>query len=146
MLPMGVWGKQFWQSYCVQWNWKTKYIWIMGGWSQVFIIWVEIYRSARGSSKESACQCRRCKRHGFYPLAGKIPWKRKWHPTPVFLPGKFHDQRSLVGYSPWGCKDSGTTEHLSTHQPTWPNWHLKNITKHTLQVNMEHLLRSYSGP
>ena len=35
---------------------------------------------------------------------------RKWPPTPVFLPGKFHGQRSLVGYSPWGCKESGTTE------------------------------------
>ena len=38
------------------------------------------------------------------PWAGKIPWRRKWQPTPVFLPGKFHGQRSLVGYSPRGCK------------------------------------------
>ena len=39
----------------------------------------------------------------------KIPWKRKWQPTPVFLPGKPLGQRSLVGYSPWGCKGSNTT-------------------------------------
>ena len=38
----------------------------------------------------------------------KIPWRRKWQPTPVFLPGKSHRQRSLVGYSPWGCKESDT--------------------------------------
>ena len=40
----------------------------------------------------------------------KIPWRRKWQPTPVFLPEKFHGQRSLAGYSPWGHKDSDTTE------------------------------------
>ena len=45
----------------------------------------------------------------------KIPWKRKWQPTPVFLPGKSHGQRSLVDYSPWGHKESDTTERLSMH-------------------------------
>ena len=40
----------------------------------------------------------------------KIPWRRKWQPTPVFLPGEPHGQRSLVGYSPWGCKVSDMTE------------------------------------
>ena len=48
---------------------------------------------------------------GFDPWLGKIPWSRKWQPTPVFLPGEFHGQRSLVGYSPWGHKESDTTEH-----------------------------------
>ena len=42
---------------------------------------------------------------------GKIPWTRKQQPTPVFSPGKFHGQRSLAGYSPWGHKESDTTEH-----------------------------------
>ena len=56
------------------------------------------------SGKESACQCRRHKRCGFNPWARKIPWRRKWQPTPVFLPEKSHGQRSLVGYSPWGCE------------------------------------------
>ena len=59
------------------------------------------------SGKESACQCGRC---GFSPWVGKIPWRRKWQPTPVFLPGKSHGQRSLVGYSPWGCKEWDMTE------------------------------------
>ena len=48
----------------------------------------------------------------FNPWVGKIPWKRKWQPTPVLLPGKFHGWRSLVGYSPWGCKELDTTEQL----------------------------------
>ena len=63
------------------------------------------------SGKESACQFRRHRRLGFHPWVRKIPWSRKWQPTLVFLPGKFHGQRSLAGYSPWGHKASGTTEH-----------------------------------
>ena len=39
------------------------------------------------------------------PGSERFPWRRKWQPTPVFLPGKFHRQRSLVGYSPWACKE-----------------------------------------
>ena len=65
------------------------------------------------SVKEAACQCRRHRRCGFSPWVGKIPWKRKWQPTPVFFPGEFHGQRSLVGYSPWVPKDSDTTEWLT---------------------------------
>ena len=57
------------------------------------------------SGEEPACQCRRGKRCGFNPGIGKIPWRRKWQPTPVFLPRESHGQRSLVGYSPWGCKE-----------------------------------------
>ena len=52
---------------------------------------------------------------GFDPWTGKILWRRKWQPTPVLLPGKFHGLRSLVGYSPWGCKESDTTEWLHLH-------------------------------
>ena len=50
---------------------------------------------------ETAYQCQRWE---FDPWVGKIPWRRKWQPIPVFLPGKSHRQRSLVGYSPWGHK------------------------------------------
>ena len=60
--------------------------------------------------KEPACQRRRHKRRGFDPGVGEIPWRKAWQPTPVFLPSKFHGQRSLMGYSPWGCKESDTTE------------------------------------
>ena len=68
------------------------------------------------SGKESACQCRRCKRCMFDPWVRMIPWSRKWQPTPAFLPGKFHGQRSLVDYTPWGGKESGMTEHTAyTH-------------------------------
>ena len=48
----------------------------------------------------------------FSPWIGKTPWRRKWQPTPVLLPGKSHGQRNLVGYSPWGCKELDTTEWL----------------------------------
>ena len=64
------------------------------------------------SGKESAPQCRR---HGFDPWVRKIPWSRKWQPTPVFLPGKSHGQRSLVGYSLWIIKQSHTTDCLKNY-------------------------------
>ena len=52
----------------------------------------------------------------FDPWVGKISWRREWQPTAVFLPGEFHGQRSLAGCSPWGHKESNTTEQLSTAQ------------------------------
>ena len=51
---------------------------------------------------------------GFNSLLGKIPWRRKWQPTLVFLPGESHGQRRLAGYSAWGHKKSETAEQLST--------------------------------
>ena len=66
------------------------------------------------SGKESACQCRRCKRCGFDPWFGKIPWRRKWQPIPVFLPGESHGQRRLAGYSSWDHKELDTAEHKHT--------------------------------
>ena len=75
------------------------------------------------SGKESACQCRRCKRPRFDLCVGKIPWRREWQPTPVFLPGKFHRQSSLVSYSPWTLKESDTTEQL-THTHTHTHTHI----------------------
>ena len=51
-----------------------------------------------------------CRRPGFNPWVKKISWSRKWQPTQVFLSGKSHGQRNLVGYSPWGCKESDPTE------------------------------------
>ena len=62
----------------------------------------------------------------FDPWVGKSPWRREWQPTPVFLPGEFHGQRSLVGYSPGGRKESDMTEQLSAAQQSvytyWLNW------------------------
>ena len=59
------------------------------------------------SGKESA-------RNAGDPWVGKILWRRKWQPTPVLWPRKFHGWRSLVGYSPWGHKESDTTEQLNS--------------------------------
>ena len=73
----------------------------------------------RANGKEPACQCRRHKRHGFNPWLGKIPWRRKWQPTPVFLPGESHGQRSLVGYSPYDHKESDMTEVIYHAHMLW---------------------------
>ena len=50
------------------------------------------------SGKETACQCRRCRCHGFHPWVRRIPWRRAWQPTPGFLLGESHGQRNLVGF------------------------------------------------
>ena len=62
--------------------------------------------------------CLQCRRPRLDPWVGKIAWRRKWLPTPVFLPWEVHGQRSLAGYSPWGCKESDTIEGL-----TLRHWH-----------------------
>ena len=51
--------------------------------------------------------------HYYVPKLGQIPWRREWQPTPGFLPGESHGQRSLAGYSPWSCKESDMTEQLT---------------------------------
>ena len=66
------------------------------------------------SGKEPTWQCRRCKRLGFHPWVRKIPWRRKRQPTPVFLPGESHGQRSMAGYSPQVTKSRTWLKQLST--------------------------------
>ena len=63
--------------------------------------------------------CLKCRRQWFDPWLGKIPWRRKWQPTSVFLPKESHAQRGLLGYSPWSRKELDMTERLSTYTVTW---------------------------
>ena len=77
------------------------------------------------SVKESSCQCRTCRRHRIDPWVRTIPWGKKWQSTPVFLPGKSHRQRSLAGCSPWGRKESDTTEWLHFHLVNLNSFHWK---------------------
>ena len=91
-------------DYCNFLKWKWYFTYIVG------------FTSAQGApGKEPTCQCRRCKRRGFDPWVRKIPWSRKRQATSVFLPGLSHGQRRLVGCSPWGRKESDTTEHAPMH-------------------------------
>ena len=86
------------------------------------------------SGKEPTYQSRRCRRCGFDPWFRKIPWRRAWQPIPVFLPGESHGHRSLVGYSPWACKESDTTEvtwHACMHA-----WLLLLLLSHFSRVQL----------
>ena len=75
------------------------------------------------SDKEPACQCRRHKRRGFDPWIKKIPWRRAWQSTPVFLPGESHGQRSLVGYSPLSHRvGHGWSDLACTHARSQSWW------------------------
>ena len=86
--------------------------------------------------------CLQCRRLGFNPWVGKISWRRKWQPTPVFLPGKSHGRRSLVDYSPRYHKESDTTErlhfhflhgrHCTSHFQVWPPLILTKSLRDTL--------------
>ena len=72
---------------------------------------VTIHRASQVAQWEGIpLQCRRCRFHAWFR---KSLWRRKWQPTPIFLPGKSRGQRSLSGYNPWGCKESDTPEWLS---------------------------------
>ena len=80
------------------------------------LLWLRVNTDIMGfpggiSGDESACQHRKYKRCVFSPWVGKIPWRRKWQHTPVFLPWKSHGQRNLVGYSPWGRREPDMTQH-----------------------------------
>ena len=79
-------------------------------------------------------QCGSC---GFDPWVRKIPLRRKWQATPVLLPGKFHGWRSLVGYSPWGRKESDTTD--------WLHFLPTGTQGHRWKVTQSHVLRPYAA-
>ena len=76
--------------------------------------------------KNPPAKCRRWRRCAFDLWSWKFPWKRKWQPTPAFLPEKFHGERNLVGYSPCGLKELDTTKQLSTKAEKL--WSLPNFT------------------
>ena len=76
---------------------------------------------------------------GFDPWVGKIPWRRAWHPTAVFLPGKSHRQRSLEGYSSWGCKEldtTGVTAHTQAQLSKSRKFEIIQVRKKILHSNI----------
>ena len=79
-----------------------------------------------GTSGERAClPAGRCERRRFNSWVGKIPWRRKWQPTPVFLPGESHGQRSMTGYSPWGHRVGHDWVHFNgSERSAWFSWTL----------------------
>ena len=78
---------------------------------------------------------------GLIPGSGKISWSRKWQPTPVFLPGKFHGQRSLASYSAWNHKELDTTEHTHRIHMPFP-LHLSSfLTSFRSTLSLAHLLQ-----
>ena len=77
--------------------------------------WAQVSTSLMAWQVKNHLQRRRHRRCRFDPWVGKIPWRRKQQPAPVFLPGESHGQRSLAGYSSWVLKELDATEQLSVH-------------------------------
>ena len=110
----------FWISFPFRSPQSTEFpVLCFGVWLVIYFIHISVHMSIAifqfifqdgASGKGSACQCRSWRRRRFDCWVEKILWRSKYQPTPVFLPGKSHRQKSLVGYSPWGCKDSDTAE------------------------------------
>ena len=100
------------QSYCYrQSGCRNARVWLPRIWKKYTHTHTHIHKPWGHSGKESACQCMRC---GLDHWVGKICWRRKWEPNPVFLPGISHEQRSLMGYNPRVAKELDTTEHTHT--------------------------------
>ena len=95
------------------------------------------------SGKESTCQCGRHRRRGLHPWVGKNPWRRAWQPIPVFLPGESYGQRGLAGYSPWGCKESDTTEATQLAHIQEQPQSAMDFMKHSSKVHWEGLFFSH---
>ena len=91
---------------------------LIATWKAAFSIWRHFWGLPWClSGKEPTCQCRSHRRLGSSPWVRKSPWRWKWHPTPVFLPGESHGQRSLAGYSPRGHR--GLNWVTETHTETF---------------------------
>ena len=96
------------QCSCLE-NPKDREAW----WAAVYGVaqsWTRLKRLSSSSGKEPACQCRKCSRSRFNSWIGKIFWRKKWQPTPLFLPGESQGWQSLAGCCLWGRTESDTTE------------------------------------
>ena len=95
-------------------KWKSSHQRVLRiNWEYILFTYSMIWASLVAQMVKNPLQCGR---PGFDPWVGKIPWRSTCQPTPVCLPGEFHGQRNLVGYNPWGTKESDMTEWLSTAQ------------------------------
>ena len=94
-------------------NIEIKFIYLLDklAWDSYVLSLIGLPDGSEG--EESACNAGDKGDAGSIPGSGKISWSKEWQPPPVFLPGKFHGQKSLMGYSPKGCKESDMTEHVS---------------------------------
>ena len=110
VLDFGPWGMWNFSSQTKDWIHTPCIVrWSLNHWTTGKSLFYSFLLSS-ASGKYTICQSWRHKRCGFDPWVRKIPWRRAWQSTPVFMPGESHGQRSLVGYSQWGSTESDTTE------------------------------------
>ena len=127
-IKWGVPVLRMWAFHCVWitpqsiWQWKGSHrrdlaVWFLlftnthGYWYQCWCLYVDTWTYCSAFLvAQTVKNLPAVKRYGFDCWVRKCPWRREWQPTPVFLPGEFHGQRSLVGYSPWGRKELDTSD------------------------------------
>ena len=119
LLPCGVWGGPS-PGFLFQGEEERR---IRMSESQISAVMATVHSSINGDevNKKKKRICLQCRRRRFDPRVRKIPWRREWLPTPVFLPGEFHGRRSLASHSPWGSQrirpNWATFIHSLTHSP-----------------------------
>ena len=118
-------------SFCDSGGYQTDF----SGMKMLHLVVIIFHRWSSG--EESTCQCKRHRKCRFDPWIGKIPWSRKWQPTPVFLPGTSHGQKSLAGFRPW-------VEKTWTWQHTLMSLVLQKSSKTVICVSLE--AKTGSGP
>ena len=89
---------------------------------------------------QAQCVCLQCRRPGFNSWVGKVPWRRKWQSTPALLPGKSHGWRSLIGYSPWGRKESDMTERFHYSLLPRHSWSVHHTSVQRYDEQLHHFL------
>ena len=116
-LPSLIWNLVL-NNICSNHSFRLLYVllnlWHIFTHKHTYVVWtvlisksIHLWSYKRLSGKEPICQCRRHRKCGFDLWVRKIPWRRKWQSTPVFLPRLSRGQRSLSGYNPWDCKRVG---------------------------------------
>ena len=133
------WGKWLLMFYRVDAGLPWKQSLLKGS----LFIWEVVSPVDSPGGLDSKRVCLQCRRPGFNPWVGKIPWRRKWQPISVFLPGKSHGRRSLVSYSPWGREESDTTEQLHFHRVgvrEYGEWRRKSWFKSIVMVSFTNQL------
>ena len=115
---------------CKEFQWASQFLFVFEGEefnSNRLLLSLKRYQIAKNVyiffNAQSECISLQWARPRFDPWVGKIPWRRAWQPTPAFLPGESHGQRSLAGYSPCGHKESGVTKCTHRHTQTYVNIH-----------------------
>ena len=137
------WNEKYWL--CYWWRREASgTLWYTAGSNLKMIqpLWKTVWQFLASPVAQRVKNHLQCRRPGFDSWVGKIPWRREWQHTSVFLPGESHRQRTLGGYSPWGCKESDTIEQLTHARAYYMRWPLHSKWRKFIHTFIQGYFRS----